>query len=104
MIDNIKSHKMIKLKDTVYVGQRIELFKILTDGSYEDESLFVPGTIRPGYRPGKKELDPSGKTDYVRVLSNSIHNTFRGMWTKHTIFIPEVKPISAFIVKSVKNI
>lgn len=108
-MENLKTYSYVKLKhDSLYINQRIELFLILTDGGYKDKTLFVPGTIRPGYTPQKSERCPEG---YVRVLSNPIKyylNTFRGMWTKYPrpnkIFNtnPEVKPIGAFVVRKLK--
>lgn len=98
----------MKSINNLHIGQRIELFKILTDGNYFDRTLFIPDTIRPGTILTKKELWLEGigqlkEGDYVRVLSNN--GLLKGMWIKNIINKhnkPEVKPIGAFIVKSIK--
>lgn len=104
-METFKTQSFVKLNhNSLYINQRIELFLILTDGSYKDKTLFVPGTIRPGYYLKNKRM--SGYKSYTRILSNGIKNLFRGMFSDGLDILsnPEVKPIGAFIVKSLKNL
>lgn len=77
---------MEKLK----IGQRIELYKILTDGTYP-EGKMVPGTIRPG-------VDTAENKQLVCIRTNPAIDCPLSL----SMFVgKEVKPIGAMIIKKV---
>lgn len=71
------------------VGQRIDVYKVLTDGSYTG-GAFTPGTWRVGY-----PLSPS----FTEVIVDKKH----GSKTLAMEYHNEVKKVGTLIIKTIKN-